>query len=77
MFKYTDNLQMKQEIKKILVDKRITAKYVSDKLGIKPQQYNNIFKKRNLSLSDIEKILDVIGCEFYIEIRDKNWFWRF
>lgn len=72
MFKYTDNLQMKQEIKKILVDKRITAKYVSDKLGIKPQQYNNIFKKRNLSLSDIEKILDVIGCEFYIEIRDKN-----
>lgn len=72
MFRYESNHQVKQEIKKILIDKNISAKKVSDTLCIKPQQYNNIFNKKNLSLADLKKITDAIDCELYIEIKRKK-----
>ena len=72
MFKYTDNEQMKNELKKILIDNNMTAKEIADNIGVKPQQYNNIVNKRNFALSDLKRICDAMSCDLIIDIVPRN-----
>lgn len=69
MFKYTDNEQLKKELDKLLIDKGLTKREVAEKMQCKPQQLNNILKKRNLAFTDIQRILQAIDSELYIEIK--------
>lgn len=62
-----DNKQIKNEIKKLIIDENITFTEISEKLNISKNQLNNTFNKVNLSFNDIYKIMDVIGYKIQIE----------
>ena len=72
MFKYTDNNDLIKEIKKMIIDNNTTQKKVSDRLGISIQQLHNIFKKKNLSFYDVDKICAAAGVELFIDFREKE-----
>ena len=62
-----DNKQIKNEIKKLLIDEGITFVSIANKLGISDNQLNNTFNKVNLSFNDIYKMLSVAGYKMKIE----------
>ena len=62
-----DNKQIKNEIKKLIIDENITFTEISEKLNISKNQLNNTFNKVNLSFNDIYKIMDVIGYKMQID----------
>ena len=67
MFTYTDNEQLKKELKKLVIDSGMTQKEVSEKMGVKPQQYTNIVNKENLAFRDVKKIAMACGYELCID----------
>ena len=62
-----DNKQIKNEIKKLIIDENITFTEISEELNISKNQLNNTFNKVNLSFNDIYKIMDAIGYKMKIE----------
>ena len=67
MFIYEDNDQLKKELKKLVIDSGMTQKEVAEKMGVKPQQYNNIVNKENLAFRDVKRIAIACGYELQIE----------
>lgn len=67
MFTYTDNEQLKKELKKSIIDNGYTAKKICDELNMLPQTYQSLINKKNLSFSDLKRILDVMGVELHID----------
>ena len=62
-----DNKQIKNEIKKLLIDEGITFVSIANKLDISNNQLNNTFNKVNLSFNDIYKMLSEAGYKMQIE----------
>ena len=67
MFTYTDNDQLKKELKKTIIDNGYTAKMLCDKLGMLPQTYQTLINKKNFSFADMKKILNCMGVELQID----------
>lgn len=67
MFVFSDNEQLKREVKKLVIDSGYTQKEVAEKMGVKPQQYTNIVNKENFSFKDVKRITDAIGYKMQIE----------
>lgn len=71
-FVYSDTQQLKTEYKELLKSKNITMKQVSERLELStPQQLNNKFNNKRLSFDDLQKFLDVIGCDLEIAFKEK------
>lgn len=68
MFTYTDNQQLKNEIKKAIIDNNTTGKAIADKLGISPQTYQHLINKKQLSFVDVNRICDAMACDLIIDI---------
>lgn len=66
-FIYIDNEQLKIELKKAIIDSRMSQKEVARKMGCKPQQYTNIVNKENLAFRDVKRIANAIGLDVKIE----------
>lgn len=71
MFVFSDNEQLKREVKKMVIDSGYTIKEVAEKMEVKPQQYNNIVNKENFSFKDVKRIADAIGYRMQIEFIKK------
>ena len=70
-FDYLDNAQVKQNFKQLLKVKGYTMKEVSEKLGLStPQQLNNKFNNKRLSLDDLNEFLRAVGCTLEISFKD-------
>ena len=67
MFIFSDNEQLKKELKKIIIDSGLTQKEVAENMQVKPQQYTNIVNKKNLSFEDTKRILTACGYKLQIE----------
>mgnify|MGYP004565164515 CR=1 FL=1 len=67
MFVFSDNEQLKREVKKLVIDSGYTQKEVAEKMGVKPQQYTNIVNKENFSFKDVKRITDACGYKMQIE----------
>lgn len=67
MFEYTDNEQLKKEVKKMVIDSGLTQKEVAEKIGVKPQQYTNIVGKENFAFRDVKRIADAAGYRLMIK----------
>ncbi len=72
MFIYLDNEQIKQEVKKLLIEENITAKSICEKLNITPQRYQKIMNKKNLSFSDISMICNALDYNLSIDFVKKS-----
>lgn len=68
MFTYTDNEQVKNEIKKAIIDNNTTGKAIADKLGISPQTYQHLINKKQLSFADVNRICNAMNCDLIIDI---------
>lgn len=67
MFIFSDNDQLKKELKKIIIDAGLTQKEIAEKMEVKPQQYTNIVNKKNLSFEDAKRIVLAAGYKMQIE----------
>ena len=67
MFIFSDNEQLKREVKKMVIDSGLTQKQVAEKMEVKPQQYTNIVNKENFSFKDVKRIADACGYKVHIE----------
>lgn len=67
MFIYEDNNQLKNELKKLVIDSGMTQKEVAEKMEVKPQQYTNIVNKENLAFRDVKRIAIACGYELHID----------
>ena len=72
MYKYIDNKTVRKEIDKLLIDRDISKAELARKMECKPQQLNNILNKRNLALSDLQRIYNALGYNLYIDIQPKD-----
>ena len=68
MFKYTDNTELKNELKKAIIDNGTSAKAICDKLGMLPQTYQTLINKKNFSFADMKRICDAMNCDLIIDI---------
>lgn len=71
-FIYQNNKQIKDEFKKMLIDKNVTMTQVAERLDILPQQLNNRFNNKRIALADLQSWLDVIDCDLKISFIDKE-----
>ena len=71
-FLYKDNKQIKDEFKKMLIDKNISMVQVAGNLNIIPQQLNNRFNNKRIALSDLHSWLDAVGCDLKITFVDRE-----
>jgi len=68
-FIYTDNKQVKNEFKKLVIDNNSTMVEVATKCGIVPQQFNN----SRIAFSDLKEWCNVLGYEIKIEfVKQEN-----
>lgn len=67
MFTYTDNEQLKKELKKCIIDNGYTAKMICNKLDMLPQTYQTLINKKNFSFADMKRILDCMGVELQVD----------
>ncbi len=72
MIKYTDNIELKKELKKIVIENDYTQKEIAESLGMLPQTYNTLINKKNFSFADMKKILDVMDLDLYIDFRKRD-----
>ena len=71
-FIYQNNKQVKDEFRKMLIDKDVTMSQVAERLDIIPQQLNNRFNNKRISLSDLQSWLNTVNCDLKITFVDRE-----
>lgn len=72
MFVYENNKQVKNEFKKVAIDKNISMAEIARKCDMIPQQLNNRFNNTRLALSDLNEWCNAMGCDLVIEFRKRQ-----
>ena len=62
-------MDIAKEIKKLLIDKDMTLTDLAEKLGITQQNVSAKLKKNDMRISEIEKILGVLGYKLDVEFK--------
>lgn len=63
MLKYIDSEQFINDYRKHLNDNGISSAHVARKIGISPQQLNNIYNKKELTVTDVKRLCAAIDLE--------------
>lgn len=69
---YENNEQLVIEFKKLLLEGKISQRDLAKSIGISPQAFQNLLNKKQLSFSDMKKILNYIGYELDIDFIKTN-----
>lgn len=69
MLEYKNTEQFLSDYRSYLIEKGITNAHVARKIGISPQQLQNVLKKKELTVSDVIKLCNAIdyNCKIMIE----------
>lgn len=67
-FIYSNNDQLKKELKKCIIDNGYTAKQICDKLEMLPQTYQTLINKKNFSFADMKRIANAAGFRLIIDL---------
>lgn len=72
-FTYKDNKQLKEIYKELLKRNGMTMTEASQLLGLStPQQLNNKFNNKKVSLSDLKDFLSIMGYDYEIIIKKRS-----
>ena len=71
-FTYRDSDQILTEIKKAMLDAKVTQREIADKLGIKPQGLTKMLNKKNFSFEDARKILAAMDYDLIIDFQNRE-----
>ena len=63
---YKDNEQIVIEIKKLMLENKISQREIADKMNIKPQGLTKILNKKNFGFEDAERILSAMGYNLIV-----------
>ena len=55
MIAYRDNEQVIIEIKKIMLDSKVSHREVAERIGLSPQAFNKLLNKKNFGFEDGKK----------------------
>lgn len=66
-FIYKDNEQVAIEIKKLILESKITQREIAAILDIKPQGLTKMLSKKNFGFEDVQKILSAMGYHLAID----------
>lgn len=69
---YENHDQILIEIKKLMLENKITQRQIADKLDMKPQGLTKLMNKKNFGFDDAAKILDAMGYDLLIDFKAKN-----
>lgn len=69
---FDNNLQLKKEFNKLLIDTGNSKVNIATELEISKQQLSNLLNKKNLSFMDMKRILDAIGYDLEIGFKKKE-----
>ncbi len=69
---YTDNEQLVIELKKLLLENKISQRDIAKSLDISPQAFQNLLNKKQLSFSDIKRILDCVDYQLVYDFVTKR-----
>lgn len=69
---YENHDQILIEIKKLMLENKITQRQIADKLDMKPQGLTKLMNKKNFCFDDAAKILDAMGYDLLIDFKAKN-----
>lgn len=58
------NMGMSLKIRTILLERNMTIKELSDKLGYKGANFYNKLKKDNLTEKELHRIADALDCDY-------------
>lgn len=67
MFEYENNEQLKNELKKVIIDCGTTNKAIAEKLEMTPQTYQHLINKKQFSFADMKRIADAANFKLMIE----------
>lgn len=59
--KYESNEQIILEIRKLMLEKKISQRQLAEALGITPQGFTKLLNKKNFSFEDAQKILNAMN----------------
>lgn len=68
---YKNNEQVILEIKKLMLENKISQKQIADNLNITPQALTKLLNKKNFGFEDAQRILTVMGYELTIDFAKK------
>ena len=63
---YKDNEQIVIEIKKLMLENKISQREIADKMNIKPQGLTKILNKKHFGFEDAERILSAMGYNLIV-----------
>ena len=69
---YENNQQIVIEIKKLMLEKKISQREIAEKLGIKPQGLTKLLAKKNFGFEDAEKVLSALGYDLVLDFSEKK-----
>lgn len=72
MFSYYDNRQVALEMKKAMIDRRVTQKAVAARMGLSPQGLQKLMGKKNFGFRDAQRILSAMGYELALDFVPKK-----
>ena len=72
MLEYKSTEQFLKDYRSYLKEKGISNAHVSRKMDISPQQLQNVFKKQELTVSDVIRLCNAIDYDCRIVIGDKK-----
>lgn len=67
IFQNTEQLVI--EIKKIMLEEKITQRQLAESLGIAPQGFTKLLNKKNFSFEDAQKILAAMGYQLLFDFQ--------
>lgn len=60
-FIYENNEQIIVEIKKLMLENKVSQKQIAEVLNITPQGFTKLLNKKNFGFEDAKKILNAMG----------------
>lgn len=68
---YKNNEQILIEIKKLMLETKVTQKEIAEKLNIKPQGLTKMMSKKNFGFNDAQKILSAMGYDLIVDFKNQ------
>lgn len=68
---YKNNEQILIEIKKLMLETKVTQKEIAKKLNIKPQGLTKMMSKKNFGFNDAQKILSAMGYDLIVDFKNQ------
>ena len=72
VFIYENNKQVIVEIKKLMLENKVSQKQIAEVLNITPQGFTKLLNKKNFGFEDAKKILNAMGYNLIVDFQAKN-----